>query len=63
MLRHAEPGFIADSLKPYSWYKGHVLAGACKHGLRSEYVSEYIKAIADPNEKRYGKEGAALALH
>jgi len=36
----------ADSLLPYHWYKGLVLAGAEQHGLPEEYVNHYIRSIS-----------------
>jgi cation transport regulator ChaC len=45
----ATPNYIDDSLKPYSWYKDFVLAGAAQHGLPSQYIAEYIQSV-DANE-------------
>ena len=55
----ATADYIDDVLKPYGWYKDHVLTGATEHGLPPEYISDYIQAIeatGDPDEKRELKE-------
>jgi len=60
----ASPGAIDDRLKPYSWYKDHVLAGAKDHGLPHDYVAECIEAVEaveDPDRARDQRERAALA--
>ncbi len=54
---------IDDVLKPYSWYKDFVLAGAAEHNLPEEYVAEHImsvEAIEDPDEARDKKQRATL---
>jgi hypothetical protein len=54
---------IDDSLKPYSWYKDHVLAGAKEHNLPPDYVTQYIdavEAVEDPDRERDKKERGAL---
>lgn len=51
---------INADLKPYQWYKEHVLRGAREHGLPAEYI-EYInsvEAIEDPRLERHRKEVA-----
>lgn len=60
----ATPEAIDDSLKPYSWYKGHVLVGAHEHDLPHDYVAECIEAVQadeDPNRDRDQKERATHA--
>ena len=55
---------IDDSLKPYTWYKDHVLAGSREHCLPSDYVSAHIEpveAVEDPDTERDKKERAAIA--
>lgn len=55
--------YIDDSLKPYSWYKDFVLAGAREHGLPPAYIEEYIasvEAIDDPNTTRDKEQRATL---
>lgn len=49
---------IDEKLKPYCWYRHHVVAGAKEHGFPEEYL-EYLKAvefIRDGNQKRREKE-------
>lgn len=49
---------IDKELKPYSWYKQHVLHGAYEHGLPSHYISkiERIETIVDTNRGRHEQE-------
>lgn len=49
---------IDSTLKPYDWYKEHVLRGAREHGLPPGYIAsiEAVNAIADPDKSRYEKE-------
>ncbi len=49
---------IDNSLKPYAWYKYHVLAGAKESGLPEEYILkiERVDAIKDPDSNREAKE-------
>ncbi len=59
----ATSDYIDDSLKPYSWYKDFVLAGAAEHGLPSQYIAEFIQsvdAIEDSNTTRDKKQRATL---
>lgn len=53
---------IDRSLRPYSWYLEHVLAGAREAGLPEEYVAglERYDATPDPCEAR---ERAELAIY
>ena len=51
---------IDPSLKPFHWYKKHVLLGAQEHGLPVDYISQ-IAAVAseeDPDRKRHERETA-----
>jgi hypothetical protein len=51
----ADATFIDNSLRPYSWYKDFVLAGAEEHQLPPAYVKSYItavRAIRDPDLRR-----------
>lgn len=47
-----------QQLKPYHWYKEHVLVGARENGLPSEYVAqiEAMEAIDDPDTERRDRE-------
>jgi hypothetical protein len=59
----ASPEAIDDTLKPYSWYKDHVLAGAKEHDLPPDYVAEWIEAVEaveDPDTTRDRAERAVL---
>lgn len=49
---------IDSSLKPYDWYKEHVLRGAKEHYLPSEYIKsiETIESIPDPDPRNHEKE-------
>jgi cation transport regulator ChaC len=42
---------LDDSLKPYDWYMGHVIAGARENDLPADYIAklEQIEATEDPN--------------
>lgn len=46
---------IDESLRPYSWYKALVVAGAREHGLPREYVDclERIETIEDLDRARH----------
>jgi len=50
---HKQPG-----LKPYDWYKEHVLRGAIEQGLPAEYVRAIhaVKAKPDPDQSRALRE-------
>ena len=59
----AHPHHIDEMLKPYSWYRDLVLAGASEHGLPQQYVAtrvEAVEAIEDLNFARDATERAAL---
>lgn len=47
-----------SSLKPYDWYKEHVIRGAREHGLPPEYIAtiDAINSMPDPDNKRHEKE-------
>lgn len=49
---------IDSSLKPYHWYKEHVVRGAKEHHLPLEYIKsiEAVESVADPDQKRHDKE-------
>ena len=51
---------IDPSLKPYSWYKEHVLRGAKESSFPDEYIQYIfgIKTIEDPNPERHADEMA-----
>lgn len=59
----ADPAAIDDNLKPYSWYRDFVLAGAEEHRLPLAYINDRIRAvpaIADPDRKRERSERAKI---
>ncbi|MCB1758455.1 MAG: gamma-glutamylcyclotransferase [Gammaproteobacteria bacterium] len=45
-------------LKPFDWYKRHVLLGAQENGLPPEYVAliAAVEAIADSDRERHARE-------
>lgn len=49
---------IAPGLKPYEWYREHVLRGAREHGLPTEYVRaiERVETVPDPDRARHERE-------
>lgn len=49
---------IDEKLKPYHWYKNHVVRGAIENKLPSEYVSkiESVESERDPDQKRNARE-------
>ncbi|UCE62791.1 MAG: gamma-glutamylcyclotransferase [Nitrospirota bacterium] len=49
---------IDPSLKPYHWYKEHVLRGAVENSLPESYISsiQCVESIDDPNSKRAVQE-------
>ena len=52
-----------SKLRPYHWYKRHVLEGALETGLPEDYVRiiEAVEAIDDPNVERSSRELAIYA--
>ncbi len=51
---------IDSSLKPYHWYKEHVLRGAKENNLPKQYIETIskIKSVKDPDSKRHEQEMA-----
>ena len=49
-----------DSLKPFYWYKRHVLIGARENGLPADYIAqiEAVEYIDDPRGRRHRREMA-----
>ena len=49
---------ISKDLKPYQWYKHHVLTGAQEHGLPEAYVDRIksIEATEDQDQERHERE-------
>jgi cation transport regulator ChaC len=54
---------IDPALKPYHWYKHHVLTGAKENGLPEDYVNRIgnIGSISDPKLERHESEMAIYA--
>lgn len=54
---------VDDTLKPYSWYKDIVLAGAREHRLPDAYISqiESVEALEDPDRRRDQRERLILS--
>jgi len=50
----ARPEYVQAGLRPYTWYKALVAAGARRHRLPEDYVAaiEAIEAMADPDPAR-----------
>jgi len=53
---------INDKLKPYHWYKGHVLIGAREHDFPEEYIEMFLSvdSVDDPYAEREERE---LSIH
>jgi len=53
---------IDTGLKPFHWYKGHVLIGAREHDFPPEYIERFltVESVQDPDMERAEKE---LAIH
>ncbi|MCG7897133.1 MAG: gamma-glutamylcyclotransferase [Candidatus Thiodiazotropha weberae] len=51
---------IDSLLKPYSWYKHHVLSGAREHRFPTTYIDriDRIETITDPTSERHALEMA-----
>ena len=51
---------VDPDLKPFDWYREHVLRGACEHGLPAAYVAAIaaVESIEDPNLQRQCRERA-----
>jgi gamma-glutamylcyclotransferase len=51
---------IDAGLRPFRWYKAHVLHGALEHGLPEDYVQaiRLVSAMDDPDPARHQRETA-----
>lgn len=49
---------INNSLKPFHWYKDHVLIGARENGLPTDYIAriEAVESVDDPKPERHARE-------
>jgi len=54
---------ISSDLKPYHWYKHHVLTGAKENGLPVKYIEmiSRIDSVTDPKPERHEREMAIYA--
>lgn len=52
----------STGMRPYTWYKHHVLTGAREHKLPTPYIRalERIEACSDPDAERHARE---MSLH
>lgn len=48
----------AEKIKPFRWYREHVLKGACEHRFPQEYIAQIaaIETIEDPDRQRTERE-------
>jgi gamma-glutamylcyclotransferase (GGCT)/AIG2-like uncharacterized protein YtfP len=53
---------IDDSLKPFHWYKDHVLIGARENGLPADYITQ-IEAVESNNDPRHKRHERELAIY
>jgi gamma-glutamylcyclotransferase len=55
---------IDDRLRPFDWYKAHVLHGAREHGLPADYVASLaaVEAVTDADAGRRTQELSLYAL-
>ena len=49
---------IEPELKPYEWYKEHVIRGAREHGLPADYINILlaVEVMPDPDQSRHERE-------
>jgi gamma-glutamylcyclotransferase len=54
---------VDPSLKPYTWYKAFVVAGAKEHNLPGKYIDRLVAtdAIEDPDRERHRRNWQLLA--
>ena len=59
---YANRDCIDDAIRPFTWYKQHVVTGAKEGGLPAEYIAkiEAVEADEDPDRARHQKE---IKLH
>lgn len=60
----ASESFIDKRLRPYSWYKQLVIAGARQHRLPGGYIGKMldVQALEDPNKHRAEQYWNVIAL-
>jgi gamma-glutamylcyclotransferase (GGCT)/AIG2-like uncharacterized protein YtfP len=49
---------LNTTLKPYHWYKEHVIRGALEHGLPAHYIDKIksVISVADPDQDNHIRE-------
>lgn len=62
IIYRADTSSINDKLKPYTWYKHHILAGAREFHLPTEYISELEKIEADQDQDK-GREQKEMSIY
>lgn len=55
---------IDSTLKPYHWYKEHVIRGAKENNLPDEYIEVIVSIVSvqDPNQDRHNTEMAIYSV-
>ncbi|MCB1754283.1 MAG: gamma-glutamylcyclotransferase [Gammaproteobacteria bacterium] len=58
MTYYADQDYITQQLKPYDWYKNHVLTGAHQGLLPDDYIARIsvVACISDPDKTRANLE-------
>jgi len=58
----ADPRYIDNTLKPYTWYRDIVVAGARQHVLPEAYIKivEDIRCLSDADKEREAQERRCL---
>jgi len=56
---------IDEQLRPYTWYKQHVLVGAKESSLPGDYIQkiESVVSVADPDEAREARQYSIQLSH
>ena len=54
----ARPQYVIDGLRPFFWYRRHVLAGAREHGLPPNYIAAIaaVASVPEPDDRRSEQE-------
>lgn len=49
---------VDDTMKPYLWYRQHLIEGAREHGIAQQYIDKIlgVEAVKDPNLARHQHE-------
>ena len=54
---------IKTSIKPFHWYKNHVLQGALEFSLPNDYIEKYIKNIESIDDEDKQREEKEYLIH